>query len=100
MGRHNLSNMIAAIKICRKIGIKDKKITEAIAIFSEAARRQQIRYNKDVVVIDDLAHHPSEVRATINAVKEAYGDRRLWVLYEPHTYSSFDESFMGWHKGA
>jgi UDP-N-acetylmuramate--alanine ligase len=62
--------------------------TRALATFRGAQRRFQVKgKSHGVTVIDDYAHHPTEIRATLAAARQRYGSSRLWAVFQPHTYS-------------
>lgn len=88
-GRHNALNATAAFAAARSLGVHQTSIRGAIASYQGVKRRQEIRgVVDDIIVIDDFAHHPAEVRETIAAIKERYGGRKLWAVWEPRTNSS------------
>jgi UDP-N-acetylmuramate--alanine ligase len=87
-GIHNLQNAMAAAITGLITGIEIDIISSALASFSGTSRRFEIvgEFN-GITLIDDYAHHPTEIRATIQAARVAYPTRRLWVVWQPHTYS-------------
>ena len=88
-GNYNISNVLAATAISSVIGIPHETIVRAIETFKGVKRRLEILGEyKDVMVIDDFAHHPTAVSETIKAVKSHYGNRRLVALFEPRSNSS------------
>jgi UDP-N-acetylmuramate: L-alanyl-gamma-D-glutamyl-meso-diaminopimelate ligase len=94
-GRHNLLNMQAAIMVCMELGVPEHKCYEAIASFTGAARRlEKIKEEKNLMVYRDFAHAPSKLRATLNAVREAYPGHHLVACFELHTFSSLNEQFL------
>jgi UDP-N-acetylmuramate: L-alanyl-gamma-D-glutamyl-meso-diaminopimelate ligase len=85
-GRHNVLNALAAIAIADGRGISREAIERALATFRGVARRMQIRGNAGgVIVVDDFAHHPTAIRATIEAARSRWPGRRLWVAFEPRS---------------
>jgi UDP-N-acetylmuramate--alanine ligase len=88
-GRHNLSNALAGIAAAATIGLEAKTIGDALATYRGAARRfERVGEAAGVLVMDDYAHHPTEVRAgMVQPARERFGSRRLVVLFQPHTYS-------------
>lgn len=100
-GRHNMNNLEGARWICNQMGVTDEQFFEAIPDFKGAARRLEIIYdNKKVKAYRDFAHAPSKVMATVNAVKENYGDRKVVALLELHTFSSLNIDFIKNYKGS
>jgi UDP-N-acetylmuramate: L-alanyl-gamma-D-glutamyl-meso-diaminopimelate ligase len=94
-GRHNLLNMEAAIAVCMELGISKENCYKAIASFAGAAKRlEKIMEDDRVVAYRDFAHAPSKLKATLDAVREAYPDRQLIACFELHTYSSLNEQFL------
>jgi UDP-N-acetylmuramate--alanine ligase len=87
-GRHNVLNALAAIAIGLELGIPFDKIAEGLTSFEGVGRRMELKGERDgVTVIDDYGHHPTEIRATLSALRERYPTRRLVVLFQPHRYS-------------
>ncbi len=86
-GEHNITNALAAIACASEAGIADAQIIRGLQSFGGTARRFEYkgRYG-DAVVIDDYAHHPTEIRATLTAARH-YPHERLVCLFQPHTYS-------------
>ncbi|ANE49914.1 UDP-N-acetylmuramate--L-alanine ligase [Flavisolibacter tropicus] len=98
-GNHNLLNMHAAWLVCKQLGISAKAFVHAIGSFTGAAKRLELlSKNNTTTVYRDFAHAPSKVKATIDAVKEQFPDRKLVALLELHTYSSLNEQFMTEYK--
>ncbi len=88
-GRHNGLNALAVIALMDHLGISQDAIREGLASFEGIKRRQQIRGEVDgITVIDDFAHHPTAVRETVQALRLAWPDRRLIIVFEPRTNSS------------
>lgn len=87
-GRHNVENTVGAIAIALQLGVAEADIRTAVAGFKGVKRRFETHVrNKEVVYIDDYAHHPRELDATIMAAKELYPDRKLTVIFQPHLFS-------------
>jgi UDP-N-acetylmuramate--alanine ligase len=87
-GEHNVRNALAAIAVGRALGIKAETIAAALAKFLGVDRRFQIlgEYH-GCIIVDDYAHHPTEIRATLNAARSGYPGRRVVALFQPHLYS-------------
>jgi UDP-N-acetylmuramate--alanine ligase len=102
-GRHNLSNAAGALAAALTLGADADAALDALRTFSGVERRFSVRGEAaGVVVVDDYAHNPAKVRATISAAREAYPHRRIVVLFQPHLYSRtlhlaerFGSSFEG-----
>jgi UDP-N-acetylmuramate--L-alanine ligase len=86
-GEHNQYNASGAITAAIQAGADATLAAQGIAAFSGAERRLQVMRDGPIVVVDDYAHHPSEIEASILALRERYPDRRLVVVYQPHLYS-------------
>ncbi len=103
MGQHNISNTLAAIATCHECGINWATIQGGLLKFQGVGRRLEKLYTKNnFVVIDDYGHHPTEVRATISALKDV-DSRPLCVVFEPHRYTrtqNFWEEFQACFEGA
>jgi UDP-N-acetylmuramate--alanine ligase len=87
-GRHNVQNALAAIAVALHAGAEVEAIREGLASFRGVERRfQQLGEARGVVVVDDYAHHPTEVEVTIAAARERYPGHRLVAVFQPHLYS-------------
>jgi len=104
-GAHNLSNTLAMVALGHELGLEAGIIQQALSTFTGVRRRQEVRGELNgVTVIDDYAHHPTAVQATLEALRPFYGDRRLWAIFEPRTNSSkrrvFQERYATVFDGA
>ena len=87
-GIHNVYNTLAAVGVGLELDIPFAVIAEAMASFSGVQRRLQIKGEiNGITVVDDYGHHPTEIRATLSAMRSAWPHRRLVVLFQPHRYS-------------
>ena len=87
-GEHNVLNATAALVMARELGASLESMAEGLRTFTGAGRRMElIADTAGVIVYDDYGHHPTEVRATLAAMRQKVGDRRLWAVFEPHMYS-------------
>ncbi|MEX2528308.1 MAG: UDP-N-acetylmuramate--L-alanine ligase [Gemmatimonadota bacterium] len=87
-GLHNVRNALAAVAVGEALGAGWAEIRAGLAAFQGVARRfQRLGEAADVTVIDDYAHHPTEVRATLEAARQSYPGRRLVAVFQPHLYS-------------
>jgi UDP-N-acetylmuramate--alanine ligase len=101
-GRHNVLNAMAAVAVAVELEVKPDTIREALASFSGVERRFQMRgRQRGVTVIDDYGHHPTEIRATLEAARVC-GFRRIHVLFQPHRYTRtlhlMDEFASAFHQ--
>jgi UDP-N-acetylmuramate: L-alanyl-gamma-D-glutamyl-meso-diaminopimelate ligase len=100
-GNHNLLNMHAAYYACKELGIDASTFVNAIGSFTGASKRLELmNSNNSTNVYRDFAHAPSKVKATIDAVKQQYPERKLIAILELHTFSSLNEKFMKEYNGA
>jgi len=91
-GRHNVMNALAAATVGRLLEIPEADIAAGLSAFRGAGRRQEILgeipfADGSILVMDDYAHHPTEIRATLDALRSAYPRRRLVPVFQPHLYS-------------
>ncbi|MEO8382295.1 MAG: UDP-N-acetylmuramate--L-alanine ligase [Acidobacteriota bacterium] len=87
-GEHNVRNALAAIGVARHLGVPTERIVSGLAKFLGVDRRFQILGDYlGAIVVDDYAHHPTEIRATLNAARGGYPERRLVALFQPHLFS-------------
>ena len=91
-GVHNALNASAAVAVCSELGVSAQSMTRGLASFAGVGRRFAVLGNLDwdggsACLVDDYGHHPTELRATINAAREAYPERRLVMVFQPHRYS-------------
>jgi len=84
-GEHNLMNLISGIVAAVNLGYPMDKIRPIVERFTGAKRRQEILMETPVVLVDDFAHHPTEVAATVSAVKRRYAGTKVWALFEPRS---------------
>lgn len=87
-GDHNVRNALAAIGVALDLGLDFGVVRQALADFGGMKRRFQVTGEVGgVTVVDDYAHHPTEIRATLAAARQRYPGRRLWAVWQPHTFS-------------
>jgi UDP-N-acetylmuramate--alanine ligase len=87
-GRHNLFNGTMAIAACATYGIDPTKAADALAGFTGVDRRMtEVGRVNGAVIVDDYGHHPTEIRATLRAVREKYQPNRLFCVFQPHQHS-------------
>jgi len=95
-GTHNVMNALAAIAVCHEAGMDFEQIKQYMATFQGAARRLQLVGNPwHVAVISDYAHHPKEIRASIEATHQRFPNRRVFVVFQPHQYSRTRKMLAG-----
>ena len=95
-GLHNMRNALAALAVARWCGVETPNALNSLNDFSGVARRIEHKGEaKGVLVIDDYAHHPTELQATLAALRQRYPQRRLWAIFQPHTFSRTQALFAG-----
>ena len=100
-GNHNLLNIEAARYVCGELGTRNRDFLAAIGSFTGASKRlERVASGEGTSIFRDFAHAPSKVKASIEALKQQYPERRLIAVLELHTYSSLNESFMPEYRGA
>jgi UDP-N-acetylmuramate: L-alanyl-gamma-D-glutamyl-meso-diaminopimelate ligase len=100
-GAHNLQNMQAAYLVCAEIGVSAEAFFTAMQTFKGAAKRLQLlRETTSSVTYLDFAHAPSKVKATLQAFRDQFPNRRLTVCLELHTFSSLNKNFLPEYKNA
>jgi UDP-N-acetylmuramate--alanine ligase len=93
-GKHNADNACVAIAIGEFLGISDEKIKEALAKFNGVKRRfTKVGEFEGVSIIDDYGHHPTEIKATLQAARDLIGEHKLICVFEPHKYSRVHDVF-------
>ena len=99
-GRHNMQNLQAAMYACQAIGVKPDDFYHEISTFTGASNRlEKICETADSVAYKDFAHSPSKLKATVNAVRERYPEKKLVAAMELHTFSSLMADFLPQYKG-
>ena len=86
-GKHMVSDTVAAILMCRELGISKEAIYDALKTFKNAKRRFAISRIDETIIVDDYAHHPTEIKDTLEAVRQKFPDKRVVVVFKPNTYS-------------
>jgi len=87
-GLHNVRNALAALAVADLQRLPIQEASDALGKFLGVGRRFEVRGERDgLVVIDDYAHHPSEIRATLEAARARYPESTLWAVWQPHTYT-------------
>ncbi|MHC4645579.1 MAG: UDP-N-acetylmuramate--L-alanine ligase [Planctomycetota bacterium] len=100
-GIHNVSNALATVAMAVHAGMDPQAVLNLLPGFSGVDRRLTLKARLcEITVLDDYAHHPTEIRASLSAIRERYRPKRLWCIFQPHQYSrtrflldDFSESF-------
>ena len=94
-GDHNLQNISGALNICKALGVESEDFYKAITSFNGASNRLELVYkSSDTIIFKDFAHSPSKVKATTEAVRKQFPNRKLISFFELHTYSSLNPLFL------
>lgn len=103
-GKHNIANALATIALCYELGISIKDILSSLSQFNGTKRRfEHIGSNTNgALIVDDYAHHPTEIRTTLEGARLSFPDRRIRAIFQPHTFSrteklldEFSQAFQG-----
>ncbi|MBM6613432.1 UDP-N-acetylmuramate--L-alanine ligase [Desemzia sp. RIT804] len=86
-GKHNVLNALSVIAICQYENIDIEKVKENLMTFKGVKRRFTEKKMEDMTIIDDYAHHPSEIRATVDAARQKYPDKEIIAVFQPHTFT-------------
>jgi UDP-N-acetylmuramate--alanine ligase len=87
-GEHNVRNALAVLAVVDVLGLSREKAAKALSKFTGTGRRFELRGEAGgVTVFDDYAHHPTEIKATLAGARARYPERRIWAVWQPHTYS-------------
>jgi len=100
-GKHNISNALAVIAIAVNAGFSPDRILPIMPRFTGIDRRLMLKgCYRQITIVDDYAHHPTEIKASLSAIRQRYKPKRLWCIFQPHQYSrtrflldDFAESF-------
>lgn len=94
-GLHNVLNACGAIGVALSLGLSLSQIQEGLKDFVPADRRLQIHFENELMaVVEDYGHHPTEISATLSALRLMYPQREIWVLFQPHRYSRTQALFF------
>lgn len=97
-GMHNVKNSLVAFTIAKELGVDFETIKSALKKFTGVYRRFEIKANvNDILVIDDYAHHPTEVSATLSAIRTGW-DRRVVAVFQPHLYTRTRDFYLDFAK--
>jgi UDP-N-acetylmuramate--alanine ligase len=98
-GLHNVYNALATLVVAQSQGVDPKQAAEVLGHFRGVGRRFEVKGEANgIIVIDDYAHHPTEIKATLAAARTRFGQRPIWVVFQPHTFSrtiSLFDDFLG-----
>ena len=86
-GKHNVENAMASIAVAYQLGCQCEEIVEAVKSFKGVKRRFDQYQGSSSVYIDDYAHHPEEVKSTLNAIRSLYPEQKITVVFQPHLFS-------------
>ncbi len=92
-GLHNIKNSLVAVSIAKEMGVEFSVIQNALSKFNGVYRRFETKYNDDVMVIDDYAHHPTEINVTLDGIRRGW-NRRLVAIFQPHLFSRTKDFYL------
>ena len=90
-GEHQLMDALAVISVCYYENINLDEVEKQFQTFTGAKRRFTETFVKNNIIIDDYAHHPNEIKSTINAIKQKYPDKLVISIFQPHTFTRTEE---------
>jgi UDP-N-acetylmuramate--alanine ligase len=94
-GKHNVRNALAVLAIVDVLGLPRDRAARSLGEFAGTGRRFQLRGEVDGIrIFDDYAHHPTEIRATLEGARARYPGQRIWAVWQPHTYSRTKTLFL------
>jgi UDP-N-acetylmuramate--alanine ligase len=94
-GQHNVRNALAVLAVTDVLGLRRENAARALGEFTGTGRRFQLRGDvKGITIFDDYAHHPTEIKATLAGARARFPDRRIWAVWQPHTYSRTQTLFL------
>jgi len=87
-GLHNVQNSLAVLAVAHRLDLHLTQVAKTLRGYRGVQRRFEVKGEVDgIVVIDDYAHHPTQIRTTLRAARERYPGRTIWAVFQPHTYS-------------
>ena len=87
-GLHNVQNALAVLAVAHRLDLGLAGVGETLQSYRGVQRRFEVKGEvNDIVIIDDYAHHPTQIRTTLRAARERYPQRAIWAVFQPHTYS-------------
>ena len=86
-GDHAILNSLGVIALCHYEGVKAQLFRKGLSTFHGVKRRFTVKEMKDRVIVDDYAHHPTEIQATLQTAKQKYPDREIIAIFQPHTFT-------------
>lgn len=86
-GKHMVLDAVACILVCKHLNVQKEQIHDLLKTFQNAKRRFAIEEVENTIIIDDYAHHPTEIKVTLEAVRQKYPSKKLAVVFKPNTYS-------------
>ncbi|MFH1197761.1 MAG: UDP-N-acetylmuramate--L-alanine ligase [bacterium] len=92
-GVHNIKNSLVAVCIAKELGVDFEVIKKSLESFKGVYRRFETKYKQEILVIDDYAHHPTEINATLSAIRAGW-KRRLIAVFQPHLYSRTRDFYL------
>ena len=94
-GEHNVRNALAVLAIIGVLGLSRKKTAQALGEFTGTGRRFELRGQVNgISLFDDYAHHPTEIKATLSGARARFPEKRIWAVWQPHTYSRTQAFFL------
>lgn len=92
-GLHNINNSLVAVAIAKEMGVDFETIQNSLGKFAGVYRRFETKYDKEVMVIDDYGHHPTEINVTLDGIRRGW-NRRLVAIFQPHLFSRTKDFYL------
>jgi UDP-N-acetylmuramate--alanine ligase len=94
-GKHNVRNALAVFAIADLLGLPREQVASALGKFTGTGRRFQLKGEANgISIFDDYAHHPTEIKATLEGARARFPNRKIWAVWQPHTYSRTQTLFL------
>jgi len=88
VGKHNVLNATSVIALCHQMGLDLEKVKKSLSAFEGTTRRfEYVGKYKEALLIDDYAHHPDEIKATLSGARAHFKEKKVWTVFHPHTFS-------------
>lgn len=98
IGEHNVYNSLAATAVAYEFGVSTDIIKKVFENFNMPDRRFNVLYNKDITIVDDYAHHPTEIKSTLSGAKKHFPNNKIIAIFQPHLYSRTQDHYKDFAK--
>ena len=87
LGMHNIQNFLSTFCTAKILGLKNEEIKKASESFKGVQRRLEIKTKNGLIIVDDYAHHPTEIAASLSSIRDRFKEKKLFLVFQPHRYS-------------